>query len=56
MNKVNVNYIDGELFVECPHCMVCSTKLSAKEKTLVDAGQQMVVVCQVCGAEVVLNG
>ena len=56
MDKVNINYIDGELFVECPHCMVYSSKLSTEEKSLVEAGQQMVVVCQVCGTEVVLNG
>ena len=37
MNKVNVNYIDGELFVECPHCMVYSSKLSTEEKSLVEA-------------------
>lgn len=56
MNKVNINNIDGELFVECPHCMVYSVKLSAEEKSLVDTGQQMLVVCQVCSKEIILNG
>ena len=56
MNKININNIDGELFVECPYCMVYSVKLSSEEKSLVEAGQLMMAVCQVCNKEIILNG
>ena len=45
-----------DTIVECPHCLVCSIKLSAEELAAVEAGQQMVEVCQVCGKEVIFNG
>jgi hypothetical protein len=40
--------------LECPHCLVCSIGLSAEEAALITDGQQMVLVCQVCGKEVYL--
>ena len=44
-----------DVLISCPHCKVCSIKLSADEYTLVEAGQLMVEVCQVCGKEVFIN-
>lgn len=44
-----------EKIIECPHCHVCSIKLSTEEYTAVETGQQMIEVCQVCGREVILN-
>jgi hypothetical protein len=41
-----------DIILECPHCLVCSIKLSADEYAQVKAGQQMLEVCQVCGKEV----
>lgn len=52
--EFNIN--TGEVLLECPHCLVCSIKLTAEEYALVEAGQQMVEVCQVCGKEVIFNG
>ena len=46
----------GEVILACPHCLVCSILMTAEEYTLVETGQQMVEVCQVCGKEVVFNG
>jgi hypothetical protein len=51
-NKIN----PGDIILECPHCRVCSILLGAEEYALVEAGQQMIEVCQVCGKEVVFNG
>ena len=45
-----------EIFLACPHCMVCSIKLTKDEYDLIESGQQMIEVCQVCGKEVVFNG
>ena len=53
-NEFNIN--TGDVLLECPHCLVCSIKLTAEEYALVEAGQQMVEVCQVCGKEVIFNG
>jgi hypothetical protein len=47
---------DTDIIMACPHCKVCSIVLSAEEHALVEAGQQMIEVCQVCGKEVYLNG
>lgn len=47
---------EQEVILACPHCKVCSIKLTAEELAVVMAGQQMIEVCQVCGKEVVLNG
>ena len=44
------------IIISCPHCLACSITLSAKEYLMVERGQQMVEVCQVCGKEVVFNG
>ena len=49
------NKINHDIFIECPHCQVCSTKLSAEEYALVEEGQQMMEVCQVCGSDIVIN-
>lgn len=54
MSKANNN--KEERYVECPHCLVYSVKLTAEESALVDKGQQMMIVCQVCGKEILLNG
>lgn len=56
MNTKNITITDEGIFIECPHCLVCSTKLSMEEFALVDSGQYMVEVCQVCGREIILNG
>jgi predicted nucleic acid-binding Zn-ribbon protein len=48
--------IENDRIISCPHCKVCSIKLSAEEYALVEAGQQMIEVCQVCGKEVYLDG
>ncbi len=45
-----------DVILSCPHCLVCSIKLTNDEYTLLESGQQMVEVCQVCGKEVVFNG
>ena len=47
--------LDNEVIIACPHCMVCSIKLSAEEYSEVKAGQCMTEVCQVCGKEVAIN-
>lgn len=54
-NKYSRSISTDDSFVKCPHCKVCSIKLSAEEHADVIAGQQMVEVCQVCGKEVYLN-
>jgi predicted nucleic acid-binding Zn-ribbon protein len=46
----------NDVILECPHCLVCSIKLSAEEFVQVEAGQHMIEVCPVCGKEVYLNG
>lgn len=46
----------SDIILACPHCLVCSISLTAEEHAKVEAGQQMVEVCQVCGKEVVFNG
>ena len=46
----------SDIIISCPHCKVCSIKLTADEFTIIEAGQQMVDVCQVCGKEVYLGG
>ena len=53
-NKSNIT--SSDILFECPHCLVCSIKLTAEEYAFVEAGQQMIEVCQVCGKEVVFNG
>lgn len=45
-----------DVFIACPHCMVCSLKLSAEEYAIVKAGQQMVEVCSVCGKTINIQG
>ena len=53
-NKFEIKHDD--VLMECPHCLVCSIKLSAEEYALLKDGQQMIEVCQVCDKEVTLNG
>lgn len=53
--SIKKNKLD-DIILACPHCKVCSIKLSAEEFAAVEAGQQMVEVCRVCGKEVYLNG
>lgn len=50
-----MNTDKNDVLISCPHCKVCSIKLSAEEYALVEAGQLMVEVCQVCGKEVFVN-
>ena len=45
-----------DIIFKCPHCLVCSIKLTKDEHDLIESGQQMIEVCQVCGKEVVFNG
>ena len=52
MNIKKSENMENDIFIECPYCRVSSIKLSAEEYALVEAGQQMVEVCQVCGREV----
>ena len=44
-----------EVILACPNCHVCSIKLSIEEYSAVEAGQQMLEVCQVCGKEVAVS-
>ena len=44
-----------EIIITCPQCLVCSIKLSAEESAEVEAGQQMIEVCPVCGEPVVFS-
>lgn len=44
-----------DIILACPHCLVCSIKVTADEYTLLKTGQQMIEVCQVCGKEVNLG-
>ena len=44
-----------DLIIPCTHCKVCSLKLSADEIKIIEDGQQMIEVCQVCGKEVTIN-
>jgi hypothetical protein len=44
-----------DVLIGCPHCLVCSIKLSAEEYIDVKAGQQMIEMCQVCGKEVYVH-
>jgi hypothetical protein len=54
--RIECKLKDTDIIISCPHCKVCSIGLSAEEYALVEAGQQMIEVCQVCGKEVYLNG
>ena len=56
MNADNIVIKPDDVIIECPHCLVCSIKLTAEEYKLVKSGQQMVEVCPVCGKEVFLGG
>jgi hypothetical protein len=47
--------IEQNDFICCPHCKVCSIKLSVDELAQVEAGQQMIELCQVCGKEVYIH-
>ena len=53
-NKIVIK--PDDVILECPHCIVCSIKLSAEEYALVKSGQCMVEVCPVCGKEVFFGG
>ena len=50
--KIEVEINAGDVILACPHCFVCSIKLSAEEYAVVKAGQQMIEVCPVCCKEV----
>ena len=54
MNIKKSNLFDG-VFIECPHCKVCSICIANDEYEQVKAGQLMVAACQVCGKEVYIN-
>ena len=43
------------VIMSCPHCKTCSIGLSKSESAQVQAGQQMLIFCNVCGREVMLN-
>jgi hypothetical protein len=43
------------VIMSCPHCKTCSLGLSKSEYAQVQAGQQMMTFCSVCGQEVILN-
>jgi uncharacterized protein YbaR (Trm112 family) len=45
-----------DVIIACPHCKVCSLKLSADEAAAVETGQLMFDVCSVCDNVVILNG
>lgn len=53
--KIEFKPKDTDIIISCPHCKVCSIVLSTEEFALVEAGQQMTEVCQVCGKEVSLS-
>jgi hypothetical protein len=55
VNIKSSDLFDG-VFIECPHCKVCSIRLSKEEYAIVKLGQYMINVCQVCGKEVYING
>lgn len=54
MNTAKVSITEEGIFVECPHCLVYSIKLTKEEYTVIMTGQQMTEVCQVCGQEVII--
>lgn len=54
MNTAKISITEEGIFVKCPHCLVCSIKLTKEEYALVISGQQMTEVCQVCGQEVII--
>ena len=56
MNTDKIEFIPSEYTVMCQNCKVCSEALSKDEFEAVNAGQQMLVVCKVCGKETILNG
>ena len=43
------------IILSCPHCKTCSIGLSKYEYDQVQAGQQMITLCNVCGQEVVFD-
>ena len=55
MSTENLLETNPKFIIACPHCMVCSIRLSEAEYAAVEAGQQMLNVCSVCDKEVVLN-
>lgn len=56
MNTDKIEFIPSAYTIMCPNCKVCSEALSQEEFEAVKAGQQMLVICKVCGKENVLNG
>lgn len=54
--KIEFKPNDTDIIITCPHCRICSMSLSAEEYASVEAGQQMIEVCQVCGKEVCIHG
>ncbi len=50
--SIEKNINKEDVILECPYCMVCSIKVSAEEWEAVQAGQQMIEVCSICGKEV----
>lgn len=55
MNIGKLEVTPEGVFIQCPYCLVCSIRLSAEEYALVEAGQQMIEVCPVCGKEVFVH-
>lgn len=49
MNTDKIEFIPSEHVIMCPNCKVCSESLSEDEFKAVNAGQQMLIVCSVCG-------
>ena len=49
MNTDKIEFIPSEHVIMCPNCKVCSEALSEDEFEAVKAGQQMLLVCKVCG-------
>ena len=43
-----------DFYIECSNCHICSNKLSAKELELIEDGQYMAEMCQICGCNIVV--
>jgi predicted nucleic acid-binding Zn ribbon protein len=54
MNIKKSDVFNG-IFIECPHCRVCSFSISDNEYRQIESGQLMMTTCQVCGKEVLMD-
>lgn len=54
--RANKFYVKQDtVFVECPHCRVCTTKISSEEFNIIKTGQSMVIKCPLCHTEFIVS-